>query len=307
MKSNTLYYGDCLDWMDRWIEEGAQESVDLIYLDPPFNSSSTYNMFFSKTASGAQFRAFNDTWFWDDSAVQRYQSFARAIARPAQRAIVGLHTILGECGMLAYLTYMAERLERMHRLLKPTGSLYLHCDPYASHYLKIILDALFGTQRFRNEIVWFYHDSPGRSERFFPKKHDTLFWYSKSADAWIFNGDRVRVPIKKASAQRYRTPRVIGGKSYLGGRSASIGKIPEDVWPLAVVKRNSRQALGYPTQKPEALLERIVLASSNESDVVLDPFCGSGTACAVAQRLRRHYLGIDQAQTALTIAKRRLA
>ena len=186
MKSNTLYYGDCLDWMDRWLEEGAQESIDLIYLDPPFNSSTTYNMFFSKAASGAQFRAFNDTWFWDEGAVQRYQSFAGAIARPAHRAIVGLHTILGECGMLAYLTYMAERLERMHRLLKPTGSIYLHCDPYASHYLKILMDAIFDKNNFRNEVIWHYRRWTATSKDF-QRLHDVILRYSKNEDAFYFS------------------------------------------------------------------------------------------------------------------------
>lgn len=138
--ANALYYGDCLDWMGQWDDQ----SVDLIYLDPPFNSQSSYNILFGKTPGGAQFRAFDDTWHWDHEAADRLAAYRAAIARPAHAAIVGLETVLGPSGMLSYLTYMAERLEHCHRLLKPTGSIYLHCDPTASHYLKIILDSIWG-------------------------------------------------------------------------------------------------------------------------------------------------------------------
>ena len=148
---NTLCYGDCLDWMARWDDA----TVDLIYLDPPFNSNANYNLLYSRdSAGGAQTRAFADTWSWDAAAGERLARFEGAAARPAHRAIVGLAGILGPSGMLAYLTYMAERLEQMHRLLKPTGSLYLHCDPTASHYLKVLCDAVFGAGNFRNEITW---------------------------------------------------------------------------------------------------------------------------------------------------------
>ena len=147
---DALYYGDCLDWMAQWDDQ----AVDLIYLDPPFNSQANYNMLYGQAAGGAQYRAFADTWTWDSTAAERMDTYRNAIARPAHGALVGLERILGPSGMLAYLTYMAERLEHCHRLLKPTGSLYLHCDPTASHYLKIVLDGVFGARGFMNELSW---------------------------------------------------------------------------------------------------------------------------------------------------------
>ena len=150
MQTDALYYGDCLDWMGQWDDR----TVDLIYLDPPFNSNAEYNVLYGEAAGDAQFRAFADTWTWDADAAERCAAFERAIARPAHRAITGLWPMLGNSGMMAYLSYMAERLEQCHRLLKPTGSLYLHCDPTASHALKLVLDSIFGAENFRNEIVW---------------------------------------------------------------------------------------------------------------------------------------------------------
>ena len=146
---NTLYYGDCLEWMEKWDES----CVDLIYLDPPFNSKVSYNIIYGKNGAGdAQYRAFSDIWHWDDEAAARFEMFAGAVSRPSHDVIVGLHRFIGECGMLSYLTYMAERLEQQHRLLKPTGSIYLHCDPTASHYLKLLMDAIFGYGNFRSEV-----------------------------------------------------------------------------------------------------------------------------------------------------------
>ena len=308
MKSNTLYYGDCLDWMDRWLEEGAQESIDLIYLDPPFNSSTTYNMFFSKAASDAQFRAFNDTWFWDEGAVERYQSFAGAIARPAYRAIVGLHTILGECGMLAYLTYMAERLERMYRLLKPTGSIYLHCDPYASHYLEVIMDSLFGRSNLLNQIIWHYQAGTNPKNAF-GRRHDVILSYRKKNN--IFH--RQRKPVINPKRYRYKDEK---GRLYdVNGQGKRYyldeGQTCDDVWTYAQEKSfqqlnsQAKERLGYPTQKPEALLERILQASSNEGDVVLDPFCGCGTTIAVAERLQRRWAGVDISAFAIDLIRQR--
>ena len=140
MQTNALYYGDCLDWMQQWDDQ----SVDLIYLDPPFNSKANYNQLFHKDGGGnAQFRAFTDMWFWDEAAADRLSMYENALGRKAHNVIVGLKRILGHCGMLSYLTYMAERLEHCYRLLKDTGSIYIHCDPTASHYLKVLMDAIF--------------------------------------------------------------------------------------------------------------------------------------------------------------------
>ena len=175
MQANALYYGDCLDWMSRWDDR----TVDLIYLDPPFNSNTNYNVLYGPAAGGAQFQAFTDTWTWDSDAAERCAAFERAIARPAHRAITGLWRMLGNSGMMAYLSYMAERLEHCHRLLKPTGSLYLHCDPTASHSLKLVLDAIFGVENFRNEVVWCYRGMPSRAKKF-QSKHDVIFFYARS-------------------------------------------------------------------------------------------------------------------------------
>ena len=152
METNTLYYGDCLKWMRKWNDQ----CVDLIYLDPPFNSKSDYNILYSNNKDEAQYRAFTDTWSWDNKAQKRFEKYENAAGLLSHNVICGLYRVLGDSGMLAYLTYMAERLEQMHRLLKPTGSLYLHCDPTASHYLKILIDSIFGAMNFKNEIIWYY-------------------------------------------------------------------------------------------------------------------------------------------------------
>ena len=176
---NALYYGDCLDWMSQWDDQ----TVDLVYLDPPFNSQSNYNVLFGKTVGGAQYRAFTDTWHWDADAAERMDAYRSAIARPAHAAIVGLYSILGPSGMLSYLTYMAERLEHCHRLLKPTGSLYLHCDPTASHYLKIVLDGVFGADQFRNEIAWKRTTARSDAKRW-GRVHDCILYYAKPGATW---------------------------------------------------------------------------------------------------------------------------
>lgn len=196
LELNTLYYGDCLDWMTRWDDA----CVDLIYLDPPFNSNANYNILYSVEGGGqAQYRAFDDTWHWDEAAADRYARYEAAAGRPAHDVVVGLHRIIGPSGMLAYLTYMAERLEQMHRLLKPTGSIYLHCDPTASHYLKLLLDAIFGAGNFRSEIIWKRSHSHNSAKRYGPI-HDVIFFYTKS-DTYTWTG--VRQPYDPDYVNRY--------------------------------------------------------------------------------------------------------
>ena len=303
MEPNTLYYGDCLDWMQRWDDA----SVDLIYLDPPFNSKTNYNILYSTAGGGqAQYRAFDDTWHWDEAAADRYAMFESAAGRPAHRVIVGLYHILGPSGMLAYLTYMAERLEQMHRLLKPTGSLYLHCDPTMSHYLKLVMDTIFGADKFRNEVAWCYRGG-GVPKSDFARKHDIIFRYSKSKSV-TFNVDDVRIPysddVMNSSASRYdksyRTNKV-----YEGYRPNKLGKHPEDWWTIQPIMPSSSERMGYPTQKPLALLERIIKASSNPGDIVLDPFCGCGTSIDAARRLGRHWVGIDISSFAIDLIRER--
>ena len=298
---NSLYYGDCLDWMSRWDDS----SVDLIYLDPPFNSNANYNILYSSEGGGdAQFRAFSDTWYWDAAAADRIGMYENATGRPAHGVIVGLHRMLGSTGMLAYLTYMAERLEQMHRLIKPTGSIYLHCDPTASHYLKLILDAIFGAKHFRNEIVWCYSRPSAPNQRQLSRVHDIVFWYSKGSE-WTFNPDAIRQPYAASSRAREgygaNASKVADGTVQLDGR----GKFPESWIYIPPLKGNSKEHLGYPTQKPITLLNRIISASSNKGDVVLDPFCGCGTAIDAAHRLDRRWVGIDISSFAIDLIRNR--
>ena len=305
LKPNHLYYGDCLDWMEKW----EDNCVDLIYLDPPFNSKTNYNMLFAGLDdSEIQYRAFTDTWRWNAAAGKRYGDYEAAEGRLGHGAVVGLYQILGGCGMTAYLTYMAERLAEMRRILKPTGSIYLHCDPHASHYLKIIMDDIFGKENFRNEIVWCYSTS-GRAKRFFAKKHDIILFYTKSKRA--FWGD-YRIPVsKKYLDSHYRQQdaegrqcriRVDAGKTRV--YYPEDGMICNDWWEIPYLNSAAKERLGYATQKPLALLNRIVEASSNEGDLVLDPFCGCGTAIEAAHLLGRQWAGIDISSFAIDLIRR---
>ena len=298
LQPNALYYGDCLDWMSQW-DDG---SVDLIYLDPPFNSNANYNILY--TANGgnqAQYRAFDDTWTWDEAAADRFARYENAVARPAHHAIAGLHRILGPSGMLAYLTYMAERLEQMHRLLKPTGSIYLHCDPTANYYLRLLLDATFGSKCFRNEIVWHYGLGAFNSRSRYPRKHDSIFFYTKTDDYHfsVVRGEPTEAMLGKYShrdddGRRYMLS--YGKRYYLKG-----GKPYDSVWEVPALSPTAKERMGYPTQKPRALLERIIRASSKPGDIVLDPFCGCGTAVDAALRLKRQFVGIDISSFAIDL------
>ena len=300
MADNTLYYGDNLDVLRRHVKD---ETVDLIYLDPPFNSKATYNILFGErngSRAAAQIKAFEDTWRWDQAAAEAYQEVVEAGGKVSQ-AMQAFRMFLGDNDMLAYLSMMAPRLMELRRVLKPTGSIYLHCDPTASHYLKLLMDAVFDAAGFTNEIIWHYTGG-GRSKRYFSTKHDVIFWYWKGEVA-TFNVDSVRVPYKETSG--YAKGGIISkaGKRYMPHPD---GTPVDDVWDIPIINPLSKERLGYPTQKPEALLERIILASSNEGDLVLDPFCGCGTTVAVAQRLKRRWIGIDITHLAVTLMKHRL-
>ena len=305
LKPNHLYYGDCLDWMERW----EDNCVDLIYLDPPFNSKTNYDMLFAGLDDGKiQYRAFTDTWKWNAAAGQRYGDYEAAMGRPGRGAVVGLYQILGGCGMTAYLTYMAERLAEMHRILKPTGSIYLHCDPTASHYLKIIMDDIFGKENFRNEIVWAY-TGPSNTQRWFPRKHDIILFYVKSDQA-LFNRDNIRVPYTRitgtGSNSIARGKRTDAEVKALEQQYADRGKVPEDWWTdiAGSGHMSKKERLGYATQKPLKLLTRIIEASSDEGDIVLDPFCGCGTAIEAAHLLNRQWAGIDISSFAIDLIRR---
>lgn len=306
LAANSLYYGDCLDWMRDW----NAEAVDLIYLDPPFNSKSDYNVLYGNGTNGAeaQYRAFTDTWTWDDAAADRLSTYLGAIGRPAHNAIIGLYRMLGECGMLAYLTYMAERLEECHRLLKPSGTLYLHCDPTASHYLKAVLDAVFvGKDKFRNEIIWSYRRWPAKSSNF-QRMHDVIFRYARGSEVtW----NQLYEPLAESTVATWGSKQQVADFS-TGRRKPSQtdeespGAPMRDVWDIGIIAPIARERLGYPTQKPLKLLRRIIEASSNPGDLVLDPFCGCGTTIDAARSLNRRWAGIDISSFAVDVMLERL-
>lgn len=298
---NQLYYGDNLDILREHI---APESVDLIYLDPPFNSKATYNVLFREqngTRSAAQITAFEDTWHWGLESEMAYHEVVTEGPKRLADLLQALRQFLGTNDMMAYLTMMAIRLAELHRVLKPTGSIYLHCDPTASHYLKLLMDAVFGGKNFRNEIIWCYAGG-GIPKKDFPRKHDVIFRYTKT-DHYFFAP--VYRPYSPGTVQRGRT-KVKGKYAEIGLREE--GTPVNDWWPDVpkITSPTDLEKLGYPTQKSEALLERIIKASSNEGDLVLDPFCGCGTTIAVAERLNRHWIGIDNNEIAISLTKHRL-
>ena len=238
-------------------------------------------------------RAFTDTWTWGEAAEDAYQHLLVEEGGQIGDTLQGLRQFLNETPMMAYLVMIAIRIVEMHRILKPTGSLYLHCDPTASHYLKIILDAIFGTRNFRNEIVWCYRGG-GVPKKDFSRKHDIIFRYSKTNDV-TFNVDDIRVPYSQESQERlrYRAKSFRGNRVYNNYDMNERGKHPEDWWVMQPIMPSSGERTGYPTQKPVELYKRIVTASSNDGDLILDPFCGCGTTLMAAEDLNRHWIGID--------------
>jgi len=358
--TNALYYGDNLNVLREHIPDN---SIDLIYLDPPFNSNRSYNVLFkdeSGIASDAQISAFDDAWHWGDTAERTYQDLIETAPINISNMIGALRGFIGSNQMMAYLVMMAARLVELHRVLKPTGSLYLHCDPTASHYLKIILDTIFSAQNFINEIVWQRTAVKGDARLKYGAVHDVIYYYSKTAhyifkpvykaqdeqyrSRFKFNDDDGRGPYQSAPLDSpnprpnltyfykgYAPPpkgwRVskslmeeldnqgriifpieksgrIRRKVYLFDQE---GPKAPDVWTdIIPLQGSSDERLGFPTQKPLALLERIIQASSNTGDLVLDPFSGCGTAIAAAQKLGRQWIGIDITHLAIAMHKARL-
>lgn len=356
---NRLYYGDNLDVLRRHVEN---ESVDLVYLDPPFNSNASYNVLFAErdgTQAASQIKAFEDTWRWDEGAARAFEEVVESGGRVSQ-AMQAFRTLLGDTDMLAYLAMMAPRLVELRRVLKPAGSIYLHCDDTASHYLKLLLDAVFSPKYFRAAIVWKRTTAHNDARRTFGDVVDIILYYVKT-DAATFNRqfgayDQTYLDSKyrhlDASGRRYRLsdlrsphPRpnltydYKGHKPHPNGWALSLDRMKEldklgrlefpkkqggriqlrryldersgmpvsNVWDdIRPVNAMAQERLGYPTQKPEALLERIISASSNEGDIVLDPFCGCGTTIASAQRLKRRWVGIDITNLAIGLIRHRL-
>jgi site-specific DNA-methyltransferase (adenine-specific) len=305
ISNRTLFFGDNLKILEERI---PAESFDLIYLDPPFNSNRNYNVLFKegKVDSSAQIHAFEDTWEWTDDTVRLFNELKQHQNPKIAILIHSLAEFIGHNEMMAYLVNMTARLLPLHRVLKSTGSLYLHCDPTASHYLKIILDVIFDKKNFRNEIAWCYRGA-GYPKKDFGKRHDVILRYSK-ADEYTFNLDAVREPYAEATMERFE--HYIGNKRY--GKDYGIqqlnplGKHPDDWWEIQPIAPSAKERLGYPTQKPEKLLERIILASTNEDSWILDPFCGCGTTVAVAERLKRKWVGIDISMLAINVIHKRL-
>jgi site-specific DNA-methyltransferase (adenine-specific) len=358
--TNTLFYGDNLRILRDYIED---ESVDLVYLDPPFNSNANYNVLFRSPtgeSSQAQIEAFEDTWHWNETAERAFDEVINSGNSDAAEMLRAMRSFLKENDMMAYLAMMAVRLLELHRVLKPSGSLYLHCDPTASHYLKILLDAVFGKRRYINEIVWLRANAHNFKTRYWPRQHDIIFVYAKAENALInpqyepygpeqlsryktdengrlYTGQDLTVslvrrwrqfewrgvtppPHRSWGASREQLeewleegrillrkdgkPRLDGLKVYL---DQTKGKQVGTVWDsIDRIKNTSGERLGYPTQKPLELLERIISASSNEGDLVLDPFCGCGTTVHAAQKLNRRWIGIDVTHLAIGLVRRRL-
>lgn len=390
MPENVLYYGDNLDVLRRHV---ASESIDLVYLDPPFNSNADYNVLFAEKSgerAHAQIKAFEDTWEWDVEAARNFTDAVENGGPHVARAMLALKTLLGQSDMLAYLSMMAPRLVELRRVLKPTGSIYLHCDPTASHYLKLLMDSVFGAENFKSEIVWkrsSAHSDTKQGRAQHGRIHDVILFYA-AGRVWTWNpqytpydSDYLEAEYRHKTADdrfyketdctaakpggdtefEWRVKRAIGGgqrwqadleseylnpqdgMEYLGvrpynGRFWAYSKenlaafwrqgklihretgmprlmqfadeMPgvslQDLW-TDIPPELGAKSLGYPTQKPEVLLERIISASSNKGDVVLDPFCGCGTAIAAAQKLERRWVGIDITHLAIKLIKGRLA
>ena len=312
----TLYYGDNLEILRNKIPD---ESIDLCYIDPPFNSKKSYFQIYNNIggkADKAQAQAFTDTWTWDDRAIEGYTeittNYNGRFTKQAIELIKGLEMILGRDDLLAYLVHITLRVTEIFRALKPTGSFYLHCDPTASHYLKLVLDAVFCGQGgdFRNEIIWCYKRWPSKQQNF-QKMHDVIFRYSKTKDViWNQLYDDFTEQTKKRIKNGMKIEHIVGPSGKILIRPTddkSPGVAMCDYWNIPMIAGQAKERMGYPTQKPEALLERIIKASTNPGDLVLDAYCGCGTTVAVAERLDRNWIGIDITYHSISLILKRLA
>lgn len=364
---NTLYYGDNLQILRDYI---ADESIDLVYLDPPFNSKRSYNVLFKDESgqdSQAQITAFDDTWHWNAAAEETYHELITESPDHISKMIGAMRDFIGANQMMAYLVMMASRLVELHRVLNPTGSLYLHCDPTASHYLKVILDTIFGAENFGNEIIWKRQSAHSDAKTKFADIADIILFYKRSKKnlfivqygpydleyiqknyrfddnngRGLYRLDNMTSPNPRpnmmyewlgfpypAKGWRYKPetmqklhdegriyyPRHKDGSYDFSKRPAlkrflneQKGTIITNIWAdINPLQSSDAERLGYPTQKPLPLLERIISASSNPGDVVLDPFCGCGTAIVAAEKLGRKWIGIDITHLSIALQKYRL-
>ena len=362
MKTNKLFFGDCLDILKAL----PDEYCDLVYLDPPFNSNATYNLLFASPSgknAKAQIEAFDDTWHWGEQSAREFRDIQQNASTDVSNMLVALVDLLGTNDVSAYLIMISNRLIQTKRVLKETGSIYLHCDPNASHYLKIVLDGIFGTKHFRNEIIWKRTNAKSNMKNRMPTNHDIIFYYTKSTN-YTFNQNALFIPYDEnnlpektkqkynqidSNGRRYQlwslnspshdrpnlTYEFLGftkvwrwtkekmEKAYKEGIvvQSSPGAIPrqkryldeqkgipiDDVWTdINPLNSQAQERLGYPTQKPLALLDRIILASTKKGDVVLDPFCGCGTAIHSAEKNKRTWIGVDITHLAISLIEKRI-
>jgi site-specific DNA-methyltransferase (adenine-specific) len=360
---NQLYFGDNLAVLRN--NDVKPASVDLIYLDPPFNSDARYNVLFQSPEAEritAQAEAFRDTWTWGEEANDAFDDLHQKVRGNTAKFVDALHSALGESDMMAYLVMMAVRLHELRHVLKESGTLILHCDPTASHYLKIILDGIFGGENFKNEVIWRRSTGKSHSSRRLPSNHDTILVYAGPNSTWntdqaFIPYDQENLPLKTlekyshtdSSGRRYRLDNLINPNqnrpnltyeflgvtrvwrwtrermqaAYEAGMivQTAPGRVPQlkrfideqkglplgDVWTdIAPLNSQAIERIGYPTQKPMSLLERLIRLTSNEGDVVLDPFCGCGTTVEAAQHLRRQWIGIDVAYHAIRVIENRV-
>ncbi len=334
---NKLYYGDNLEVMRKHIRD---EAVDLCYIDPPFNSKRTYNQIYNNIGKEdkAQAQAFIDTWTWNDDAIKGlseiHENDKGIYTSQTIELINGLDKVLKKGSLLSYLVHMTQRIAEIHRILKPTGSFYLHCDPTASHYLKLVLDSVFCANKgeFQNEIIWCYKERELSKNRW-NRKHDVIFFYSKT-DNYTFNSNEVLETYSEVTRKKFKY-KDENGYYMIRGKGTDInspvykadglspehekkypdltyrqyikeGVLPRDWWEIGIINKAANERLGYPTQKPEALLEKIVKASSNKGDVIFDPYCGCGTSSIVAERLGRNWIGIDITYQSISLILKRM-
>ena len=303
--NRTLYHGDNLPFLRGM----NSESVHLIATDPPFNKGKDFHATPDSLAAGARFQ---DRWSWADDVEQAWVDQI-ADDWPAVHAVIEAAKISYGQDMAAFLCFMGVRLLEMHRVLREDGSLYLHCDPTASHYLKQLMDAVFGKTNFRNEIAWCYK-SGGRAKTYFPKKHDLILWYSHSRMQYTFNYDAVSIPRDTSTMHEPVLTDEDGLKyqrNFKNGKEYRYyldkGVLPDDWWiDIQAENPASKERTGYPTQKPLSLYERIIRASSNAGDIILDPFCGCATTPIAAERLGRQWVGMDIWDGALNIVRKRI-
>lgn len=297
--NGVLYQGDNIQMMSRYVSD---ESVDLIYLDPPFNSNVVYFESHLAVNTGKTLPrkvAFNDIWKWDSRAEERFDAILSSAPSKCCFAMEFYAQLYPKSNVLAYLSMIMQTLLELKRVLKPTGSIYLHCDPQVNHYIKILMDALFGKGNFRNQIIWCYK-SGGAAKRHFSRKHDIILFYTNGTD-YTYNQQFEKSYNRNGKRYYFKDVEEFQDEK---GWFTIVGM--KDYWHIDMVGRTSSERNGYPTQKPLALLERIILSSSNEGDLVLDPFCGSGTTLEAAQRQKRKWIGIDSSATASRIVRKRL-